>query len=196
MKNQTRTCFELVHFKMDSHTIEIANLCVELLSQNDSPDHLGLGVNEMFEILSQNPQLSFRLSYSDLFSALCSSVESTQLFQLVKADDSDFYFKLRKSKEDSIQYLSEIAPILLPNVEEYQIPQEQHQTPTFDKFVDDMKNVIRNHNSLIQRNEELERAQNEIQIQLLSISNQAMMKQQILNCNELIRRLNQEPQQN
>ena len=179
---------------MDQKTMDIANFCIQYISENDSPDGIGCGVNAMYEVLFQNPN---RYSYSDLFTALCSSVESTQLFQLTKADDTDFYFKLRKSKEESLQYLlTETQPILPPNVADFQIPQQPHITPMFDKFIDDMKNVIRNHNSLLQRNEELERSQNELQIQMLSVSNQAMMKQQILNCNELIRKLSQDPQQN
>lgn len=176
---------------MDSKTLEIAQACVNYIAENDKQG-FGVGVNQIVSAFTRNQ--TNQISYSDVFTALCSSFQSTRVFKLSNSDQNDYYFQLKMPHDKALEYLSSFQVIEPTNIEDVRIDQSRVLTPQFDKLMDDMRNVARGYNALLQKNEDLIRTQNEVQIQVLALSNQAMMRQQLTNCNELIKRLSTDMQ--
>ncbi|OHT06416.1 hypothetical protein TRFO_05628 [Tritrichomonas foetus] len=151
----------------------------------------GIGVRAIHNAL-QTAQLDNRTTYelriqhSDVFDALCTSIESLSIFQFEGADSYDIYFSLKGPKEEMIAIAKGIQPSQPFDKQKYEIHVEPAQISNFETLMQDMDNTIRNHASLHNANEELRRREKELQQQLIALQSPVALRQQIAAAQDAI----------
>lgn len=151
----------------------------------------GIGVRAIHNAL-QTAQLDNRTTYelriqhSDVFDALCKSIESLSIFQFEGADSSDIYFSLKGPKEDMIALARQIKPQKQFETEKYKFHVEPVVLTNFEKLTREMDNKIKNYNLLQNENDELERTEKNLQQQINALENPNSIHQLFTDLQESI----------
>lgn len=143
----------------------------------------GVGVKAIHNAL-QTAQLDNRATYellkiqhSDVFDALCTSIESLSIFQFEGADSSDIYFSLKGPKEEMIAIAKTIEPQKQFDTQEYIFHVEPVPLTNFEALMQEMDHEIKTYTSLQNENEELKRTERNLNQQLTTLQNPSSINQ-------------------
>lgn len=154
----------------------------------------GIGVRAIYNAL-QTAQFDsrashdIRIQHSNIFEALCTSIESLSIFQFEGADAYDIYFSLKGPKEDMLAISSKIQEIPTFDKSNYDVQVEPVPLHNFELLIHEMNSTIKQHSSLKNSNEELQRAENDLQQQISAINNPSTIPQVILNLQDSINKM-------
>lgn len=168
------------------HSIMVS--CIKIIGETPGGEK-GVPVKYLHNKLIQNKSFGNKLSYAELFNALCCSVESTHFFVLINADDNDMYFTLKNDPEVLLAEAESIEILQPFDTSQYEIDFTPVEIPNFDTLMQEMDVITRQHQVLLNKNEELNKMQNDLQTQILSLDNPTVMKQTIYYSTELLKKL-------
>ena len=131
----------------------------------------GIGVRAIHNALQtaqldNRTQYEFRIQHSDVFGALCTSIESLSIFQFEGADSYDVYFSLKGPKEEMIELAKKIPQPKPFNPDNYKFNVEPPKLTNFDNLVQEVESNIRNHASLVSSIDEQRRTEGQLRQQL------------------------------
>lgn len=127
--------------------------------------------------------LDIRLQSSDVFDALCTSIESISIFKYEGADANDIYFSLRGPVEQMLEIARKIEHPAPLNPKKYEIPTNRVDLSSFNNLCDKIERSNRQHKSLQTRNDELQRTANNLQQQYEGYQNPYQLQKTIMLLN-------------
>ena len=142
----------------------------------------GVGVRAIHNAL-QTAQLDnrgtyeLRIQHSDVFDALCTSIESLSIFQFEGADSSDIYFSLKGPKDEMIARARQIEPQKQFDTQKYKFHVEPVSLTNFEALMQEMDGQIKAYASLQSENEELKRTEKNLNQQITALQNPASINQ-------------------
>ena len=144
----------------------------------------GVGVRSIHAFLQtlqldNRSSLEVRIKYSEVFDALCTSIESMSIFQFEEADATDIFFSLRGPKEEMLEIARKIQPQEKFDKSKYEITGEVPKMESFKELTRQVEDLTRELTTTMAKTEELKKSNEELELELVVLSNPSILKREL-----------------
>lgn len=134
---------------------------------------------------SQDP----KIRYSDVFDALCTSVESLSIFKFEGADALDCYFSLRGPKDEMLKIAESVETPPLFDKSMYEIDGTPVEMPHFEQLSREVGCLLQEELDLASSNTKLKRENDELEMEVTALGNPSSTKKQITAMQDVLSKL-------